>query len=179
MASTPQLPDSSAIEEALETIAGTLAPLFDQPQQTLVAGIADGGINLAQAIARRLSRKTGRSIEGLRLNCAFHRDDVRTNPTPKAFSRSTLPHDIDDATIILVDDVIQSGRTIRAALGELFDRGRPARVKLAVLFDRGGRALPIQPDVSAFTIELPETDRVSVVISLDNPDGHRIVVSPA
>ena len=76
------------------------------------------------------------------IDISFHRDDIDRNPIPKEFAPTQIPGDVDGVAVVLVDDVISSGRTVKAALDELFDHGRPAKVELAVLVDRGGRRLP-------------------------------------
>jgi len=105
------------------------------------------------------------------LDISFHRDDIGRHPVPKEFAPTLLPGDVTGATVILVDDVLFTGRTIKASLDELFDHGRPARVELAVLVDRGGRRLPISADYVGLTLAPAESE--TVVVTLDNADPLR------
>jgi pyrimidine operon attenuation protein/uracil phosphoribosyltransferase len=123
-------------------------------------GIANGGITLASRLAERLPG----AHPGV-LDISFHRDDIGRHPIPKEFAPTHIPADVNNATIILIDDVIQSGRTINAALNEIFDHGRPARVELAVLIDRGGRLLPIAPDYTALALAVPGAEKL--ILRLD------------
>jgi pyrimidine operon attenuation protein / uracil phosphoribosyltransferase len=93
------------------------------------------------------------------LSSAFHRDDFSQRGLPSEIKTTDIGFDINDAHVILVDDILYTGRTIRAALNEIFDYGRPASVELAVLLDRGGRQLPIQPSYCGAYIELAETEQ--------------------
>jgi pyrimidine operon attenuation protein/uracil phosphoribosyltransferase len=110
---------------------------------------------------------------------SFHRDDISRNPIPKEFAPTHIPSDVNAATIILVDDVLYSGRTIKAALDELFDHGRPTKVELAVLVDRGGRRLPIVADYCGLEISPDETEKVVVRLDGTQPNSDRITIEPA
>ncbi len=137
---------------------GRLADAIEGDPAFLV-GIETGGMHLARAIAARLA-DAGRTVRLGSLDIAFHRDDWTTaGPHPKVHG-SQLDWPVDGRVLWLVDDVIYTGRTIRAALGELFDYGRPAAVRLLVLADRGGRELPIQPDVAAHRFSVPADARL-------------------
>jgi len=141
----------------------------------LLAGIADGGLTVATRLASALEAATGhRPLVGS-VNIAFHRDDLWSNPIPKNLSPTELPASIDDRIVLLVDDVLFTGRTIRAALNEIFDEGRPARVELAVLVDRGGRALPIQPDYVGLRVTgLGSADSLRVTVHASDPTADRV-----
>lgn len=123
-----------------------------------IVGIHTGGV----WIAEQLHRKMAISEPLGSLDIAFYRDDftrVGMNPVVRP---SELPFGIDDRHIILVDDVLYTGRTIRAALNELFDYGRPASIMLAVLIDRGGRELPIQANVVGFHVDLKPEEQIKL-----------------
>lgn len=123
-----------------------------------IVGIHTGGV----WIAEQLHRKMAISEPLGSLDIAFYRDDftrVGMNPVVRP---SELPFSIDDRHIILVDDVLYTGRTIRAALNELFDYGRPASIMLAVLIDRGGRELPIQANVVGFHVDLKPEEQIKL-----------------
>lgn len=131
--------------EAIAAAVDRMAAAIDGDPVALI-GIRRGGLLVADALAVSLCAR-GRRVERGSLDISFYRDDLDTiGPNPEVRA-SELPFDISGRTLWLVDDVLQSGRTVRAALGELFDYGRPAAIRLAVLIDRGGRQLPIQPDL--------------------------------
>lgn len=96
------------------------------------------------------------------LSSAFHRDDIASRGLPATMKATHLPLSIDDRDIVLVDDILYTGRTVRAALNELFDYGRPKAVQLAVLLDRGGRHLPVQADHCGGTLQLAADDNVQL-----------------
>ena len=121
------------------------------PTPLLLVGIHTGGAWIAQRLAADLA-ESGPELGFL--SSAFHRDDIAQRGLPSSMKSTQLPLSIDDREIILVDDILFTGRTVRAALNELFDYGRPRSVKLAVLVDRGGRQLPFQPDFCGSRIEL-------------------------
>ena len=127
-----------------------------QPQTRLV-GITSGGAWLAE----RLQRDLGLEGESGQVSSVMHRDDYAQRGLA-AGGQTQLPFEIDGADILVLDDVLYTGRTIRAVLNELFDYGRPARVQLAVLVDRGGRQLPVQADFAAARVALPETQSLAL-----------------
>lgn len=127
------------------------------PQARLV-GITSGGAWLAE----RLHQDLGLPGEPGVISSAMHRDDFSKRGLSGAGQQTQLGFDVNDAHIILLDDVLYTGRTIRAVLNELFDYGRPASVKLAVLVDRGGRELPVQPDYAAARVTLPASQSLAL-----------------
>jgi pyrimidine operon attenuation protein/uracil phosphoribosyltransferase len=148
------------VDTTLEKMAEQLRPLLDS--RPLMIGIHTGGVWLAE----RLHKLLGLDEPLGTLDISFYRDDftrIGLNPQVKA---SNLPFDMEDRHVILVDDVLHTGRTIRAALNEIFDYGRPASIKLAVLINRGGHELPIQADVVGAEIELKPGQQ----IKLTGPD---------
>ena len=128
-----------------------------QPETVLV-GIWSGGAWLAERLQRDLNRPGEHGV----ISSALHRDDFGSRGLTAGADHTRLPFDVAGKTIILVDDVLYTGRTIRAVLNELYDFGRPASVTLAVLVDRGGRELPIAAAVSAARIALPREQRLSL-----------------
>jgi pyrimidine operon attenuation protein / uracil phosphoribosyltransferase len=134
------------------------------PQSRLV-GITSGGAWLAERLQRDLSLSGTAGV----ISSAMHRDDFAKRGLAGAGRQTQLAFDVNDAHIILLDDVLYTGRTIRAVVNELFDYGRPARVQLAVLVDRGGRELPLSADYAAARVTLP----VSQSLELARDDaGH-------
>ena len=128
-----------------------------QPDSILV-GIWSGGAWLAERLQRDLKRPGEHGV----ISSALHRDDFGSRGLPAAGGQTRLPFEVEGRSILLIDDVLYTGRTIRAAINELYDFGRPAGVMLAVLVDRGGRELPISAAYSAARIALPREQRLSL-----------------
>ncbi len=160
---------AAEIHSALDRLTHSIAERHGSPAKLVLLGIANGGIT----VARRLAARLGCRNVGI-LDISFHRDDIDRNPIPKEFVPTVIPLDVNGATVVLVDDVLFSGRTVKAALNELFDHGRPQAVELAVLIDRGGRRLPVQPDHVG--LHLPTDDAQTVVVTLDaaHPGNDRV-----
>ena len=129
-----------------------------------LVGVHTGGVWLAQRLKDEMKLRHEVGI----LDISFYRDDFSRSGLNPNVKPSSIAFDVEGADIVLVDDVLYTGRTVRAAMNELFDYGRPARIDLAVLIDRGGRELPIQPTVVGRRIEVPEN--INVVLSRDD-DG--------
>ena len=124
---------------------------------TRLVGITSGGAWLAE----RLQRDLALPGESGQVSSVMHRDDFAQRGL-SAGGQTHLPFEVDGADILVLDDVLYTGRTIRAVLNELFDYGRPARVQLAVMVDRGGRQLPVQADFAAARVALPETQSLAL-----------------
>ena len=148
------------VDATLSAIANQLRPLLDK--NTVMIGIHSGGAWIAQRLHTLLSLAEPIGT----LDISFYRDDftrIGLNPQVKA---SDLPFNVEDRHIILVDDVLHTGRTIRAAMNEIFDYGRPASIQLVVLICRDGREVPIQADVVGETVRLKSNQQ----IKLTGPD---------
>ncbi len=142
----------------VQKLADQLAPLFSANDQPIIVGIETGGYLVARMLHQMLRPDT----ELGKLNITFYRDDFTKIGLHPTVNPSSLPTDIDGKTIVLVDDVLYSGRTVRAAMNELFDYGRPDRIVLAILVDRGGRELPIQADYVGQHITLGDDEQVKL-----------------
>jgi len=129
---------------------------------TRLVGITSGGAWLAQRLQTDLALPGACGV----ISSAMHRDDFAQRGLGGG-GRTQLPFEINGAHVLLVDDVMYTGRTLRAVMNELFDYGRPASVKLAVLVDRGGRELPIQPDFAAARVSLPSTQSLALARAED------------
>ena len=125
---------------------------------TRLVGITSGGAWLAERLQQDLALPGAAGV----ISSSMHRDDFAKRGLSGAGQHTQLGFDVNDAHIILLDDVLYTGRTIRAVLNELFDYGRPASVKLAVLVDRGGRELPVQPDYAAARVTVPEAQSLAL-----------------
>ena len=155
----PKSIPAAEIHAAIERLAQAIGERHAQTTSLVLLGIANGGIELARRLATTLGTKWGT------LDISFHRDDIDRNPIPKEFVPTRIPVDVTGANVILVDDVLFSGRTVKAALDELFDHGRPAKVELAILIDRAGRKLPVAADYTGVSLDV--TARCKVVVKLD------------
>jgi pyrimidine operon attenuation protein/uracil phosphoribosyltransferase len=129
-----------------------------QTAQTRLVGITSGGAWLAQRLQQDLRLAGAAGV----ISSAMHRDDFSKRGLSGAGQHTQLDFDVNDAHIVLLDDVLYTGRTIRAVLNELFDYGRPARVQLAVLVDRGGRELPVHADYAAARLSLPDSQSLDL-----------------
>lgn len=159
---TSRPPSHEEIAQAIERLVLDLAATYSAGDPVVVIGIARGGVELGKRLCQALGEKTGRDIPCGVVDISFHRDDISSNPVPHIQSFANLPFDVEGKSVILVDDVIFSGRSVRAALNEIFDQGRPEKVKLAVLIDRGGRSLPVQPDFTGMNLSLSPEQRIHV-----------------
>lgn len=171
----PEAIGGERLEAALMRLAEELMARYPRLEQILLVGVANGGLALARRLARMLEAMSGQAVTCGVINTSFHRDDIGHRPIPKEFTRTELPETIDGATVILVDDVIQTGRTARAALSELFDQGRPEQVELLVLCDRGNRRLPIEPTYSGLKVEVPAPYRVKLHLGEQASSEDRII----
>jgi pyrimidine operon attenuation protein/uracil phosphoribosyltransferase len=141
-----------------------------------LVGIHRRGAHLATRLHALVSELRGEDVPRGDIDIAFYRDDVATRPADPAVHASDLPFRMEDRTVVLIDDVLYTGRTVRAGIDALFDYGRPARVQLAVLADRGHRELPIRPDYVGKNLPTARSERVNVrVAELDGVDEVTIV----
>ncbi len=142
-----------------------LRPLvrLEAGRATALVGIWSGGAWLAERLQRDLGLPGPHGV----ISSALHRDDFGSRGLAATRDATALPFDIDGRHILLIDDVLYTGRTTRAVINELFDFGRPASVTLAVLVDRGGRELPIEPAVSAARVVLPAGQRLALTRGAD------------
>ena len=167
-----QLMDGEAVRRAIRRISHEIAERHPLGNVALI-GIQTRGVPLAQRLAKEFSQiEPGKILPVGSLDISFHRDDLAKNiPMPKG---SEVLFDVKDKTVILVDDVLYTGRTIRAAMDALCDLGRPKVIQLAVLVDRGHRELPIRPDFVGKN--LPTSPQEKVRVRLMEQDGEDTVV---
>lgn len=163
---------ATEVQAAITRLADAISVRHASPAKLIFLGIANGGIELARRLAAKLGARAGT------LDISFHRDDIGRHPIPKEFSPTRIPADVHGATVVLVDDVLFSGRTVKAALDELFDHGRPTKVELAVLVDRGGRRLPLAADYVGLTLAPSAEQKVVVVLDEKNPQRDAIRLEP-
>src|SRR6059036_1428191 len=176
--------DHEAVERTLSRLAQEIIEGNPEPHKVALVGIHPRGVPLAQRLRRRIADFTGREVVLGQLDITFYRDDVHVrggeapqHPQPLVRD-SKLDFALDGMTCVLVDDVLYTGRTIRAAVEALFDYGRPARVQLAVLADRGHRELPIRPDYVGKNFPTHRDERIQVqLVELDEID--QVLLIPA
>jgi len=171
---TEQLMDAKKLDASIKKLARQIYKDFHSGENLTILGIRTRGVTIADRIREILNKKYQTALGSGMLDITFYRDDLsKLGPNPTVRD-SELPLSITGSTIILVDDVVYTGRTVRAALDEISDFGRPAQVKLAALVDRGLRELPIQPDYRAMKISSTPNQRIHVM--LDEDDSEEQVV---
>jgi pyrimidine operon attenuation protein/uracil phosphoribosyltransferase len=157
------MPDAEALYT--ELLSGVKALIAAAPHPLSLAGITSGGAWLAERLQRDLGLPGNAGV----ISSSMHRDDFAQRGLASS-AQTALPFDVNGAHVLLVDDVLYTGRTLRAVINELFDYGRPASVRLAVLVDRGGRELPIEANVCAARLEVPQGQS----LELARDDGGRL-----
>jgi pyrimidine operon attenuation protein / uracil phosphoribosyltransferase len=175
------LMDEDAVERALARMSREVVEKCDGTGDLVVLGIHRRGVELARRIRSQIERDEGTRVAAGTLDITLYRDDLaEVGPRP-VVGESELPLEgVDDRVVVIVDDVLYTGRTVRAALNELMDWGRPARILLCVLVDRGGRELPIHPDIVGRTLTV--TNRQIVEVRVPEQDGQlavELVTRPA
>lgn len=166
--------DAEGIEVALDAMAQRILELRNPEAELVLVGIRTGGVPLAQRLAERLSGSLGKRLPLGTLDITLYRDDVFEGLENPVVGPTQIDFSVRDRSVVLVDDVIYSGRTVRSAIDALMALGRPRRVLLATLVDRGGRELPIQPDVVGITLDVAPDE--SVRVRLTETDGEDAVV---
>ncbi|MEW8507606.1 MAG: bifunctional pyr operon transcriptional regulator/uracil phosphoribosyltransferase PyrR [Candidatus Thiodiazotropha sp.] len=153
--------DANEVESLVDIMADKIRNQLNTRgvKEPLLIGIRTGGVWLAESLHNRLGIADPLGT----LDISFYRDDfTRIGMNPEVHP-SDLPTPVDDRHIVLIDDVVQTGRTIRAALNEIFDYGRPASIMLATLVDRSGRELPIKPDVAGLHPQLAQDQHITLI----------------
>ena len=161
--------DAEAIRRALQRIAHEIIERNPQLTHVVLAGIPSRGVEIAHRIAAFIHQIRKISVETGIIDVAMHRDDVGTRSELPIVRESKLPLPLEERTVIVVDDVLYTGRTVRAAMDAINSFGRPARIQLAVLIDRGHRELPIRPDYVGKN--LPTSGSENVQVRLEQTDG--------
>ncbi|MGZ4317625.1 MAG: bifunctional pyr operon transcriptional regulator/uracil phosphoribosyltransferase PyrR [Gaiellaceae bacterium] len=177
--------DAEALSRTLSRIAHEIIEGNPELDEVALVGIQTRGVPLAQRLARLIEERAGEAPQLGAIDITFYRDDVhvRGGEAPlhaqPIVRETTLDFPLEGKTIVLVDDVLYTGRTIRAAVEGLFDYGRPARVQLAVLVDRGHRELPIRPDYVGKNLPTGRHERIQVqLVEVDEVDAVLLVHAP-
>ena len=177
--------DADALARTLSRIAHEIVEGNPELERVALVGIHTRGVPIAQRLRRRIAELSGTEVAFGQLDITFHRDDVhvRAGEPPRhaqpLVRSTTLDFPLEGMTCVLVDDVLYTGRTIRAAIEALFDYGRPARVQLAVIVDRGHRELPIRPDYIGKNLPTARSERIQVqLVEVDEVDQILLVPNP-
>lgn len=175
--------DAEGLGRTLSRIAHEIIERNDDLAKLALVGIHTRGVPLAERLAGLIEERSGEEIALGAVDITFHRDDAVPGKQQPVVHATALDFDLAGMTCVLVDDVLYTGRTIRAAIETLFERGRPARVQLAVLVDRGHRELPIRPDYvgknlptarsERIQVELEETDGADRILLVGSPEEER------
>lgn len=168
------LVSEAEFNKLLDTVADSLRGSLEEG--SVFVGVQRRGVVIAKRIADRIEKSSGLRLPVGMVDITLYRDDLSTSPPQPILHSTELPFDVNGRSIVLVDDVIFTGRTIRAALSALLDFGRPSVVRLLVIVDRGNRELPIQPDFLGMRVETSRDDIVEVLVKeLDGRDGVRLL----
>ena len=173
---TTTLLDAKGFDRTLRRMADEITELNDGSDNLIIVGIQRRGVQRAARLGALISASEHAEVPRGSLDITLYRDDLQTVGPRPVVGPTDLPWKLEGKCVVIVDDVLYTGRTVRAALDELADFGRPARIALAVLVDRGGRELPIQPDVTGKRVTVDPGDRVDVLVrELDGKDGVYVV----
>ena len=156
--------NAPAIHRVLTRIGHEIAERNDNGKSVAIVGVQRGGIYLAERLGAILKNIWGETVPVGSLDVSMHRDDVGKQPAPKVHP-TVIPFNLQDNTVVLVDDVLVSGRTTRAAMDALNDFGRPRRIQLAVLIDRGHREVPIKADFIGKNVPTSLNERIDVQLT--------------
>lgn len=168
--------DRNGIDRALTRIAHEILEKNKGGKDVVLVGIQRGGVHLARRLAVKIRQIEDMEMPVGSLDITMYRDDLATRksqPVPKA---TDIPFDIQDRIMVLVDDVIYTGRTIRAALNSVMDYGRPRRIQLAVLVDRGHRELPIRADYVGKNLPTSSKEQVEVMLAEDGREEKVVIL---
>ena len=177
VSSVREILNASALSRALARIASEIVERTGGARDVALVGIRTRGVPIAQRIAERMKAAEGLEIPTGILDITLYRDDLGTIGRPPTVKSTEIGFREEDKTVVLVDDVLHTGRTVRAALDALVDLGRPRRIQLAVLVDRGGRELPIQADYVGREVEVSSGENVKVeLMEMDGAD--RVSIEP-
>jgi pyrimidine operon attenuation protein/uracil phosphoribosyltransferase len=170
-----QIMDAAGITRVLSRLASEIVERNAGINDLLLVGIRRRGVPLAERIADKIAQLEGTRPPTGQLDITLYRDDLSTVGPRPVVNRTEIPGDVTDSIIVLVDDVLYTGRTVRAALDELVDFGRPQRVELAVLIDRGHRELPIQADYVGKSVQTTDSEIIKVMLT-DYDEEEQVIV---
>jgi pyrimidine operon attenuation protein/uracil phosphoribosyltransferase len=165
--------DAEAMRRALRRVAHEIIERNPQLEKVALAGIPSRGVEIARRIAAFIREIENINVQTGVIDVAMHRDDVGTRPELPVVRASELPLPLEGRTVVIIDDVLYTGRTVRAAMDAISSFGRPARIQLAVLIDRGHRELPIRPDYVGKNLPTATGEQIQVRLQEtdDEPDA--------
>ncbi len=167
-----QLMDGETMQRTLTRMAHEMMERLMPLEQVVLVGIRRRGVPLANRLSEIIEKTEGVKVPVGELDITMYRDDLSKLYDQPKVSASKLPVDVNGKTVVLVDDVIYTGRTVRAAMDAVMDQGRPAKIRLAVLIDRGHRELPIRADFIGKNVPTAQSERIGVqVTEIDGGDG--------
>jgi pyrimidine operon attenuation protein/uracil phosphoribosyltransferase len=168
--------DRPRLARTLTRMAAEVVERHPELTDTVLVGIQTRGVPLARRLADRLKRAAGGEVPVGSLDITLYRDDLTTIAAQPVMKGTAIPVSIDGKTVVLVDDVLYTGRTVRAALDELIDFGRPSRIELAVLVDRGHRELPIRADYVGKSLSTGRDESVQVLLQEEDSEDRVLLL---
>ncbi|HXN05444.1 MAG TPA: bifunctional pyr operon transcriptional regulator/uracil phosphoribosyltransferase PyrR [Nitrospiria bacterium] len=168
--------DRAGINRSLSRIAHEIIEKNKGTQNLALVGIRTCGVHLAQRLKKKIFEVEKVEIPTGTLDITLYRDDLGSKKAPPVLKTTEIPFDVNDKVVVLVDDVLFTGRTIRAALGSLLDYGRPRAVQLAVLIDRGHRELPIRADFVGKNLPTGKDEKVKVLLEEEGEDDRVVIL---
>lgn len=175
---TKELLNQKDIERIISRIAHEIVEKNKGARDLCLVGIQRGGVHLARRLSERIREIEAIEVPFGSLDIALYRDDIRLNKPRPVVRRTEIPFDINDRIVVLTDDVLFTGRSIRAALDALMDIGRPAQIQLAVLIDRGHRELPIRADYVGKNIPTARSENIEVLFKEEGQQDSVILQKP-
>ena len=173
---TKILADSLAYAEKLNSVSENIIQAFTDLDSLVIVGVQRRGVNIANEIFEIIKEKTGNSISMGILDITFYRDDLSMVSEQPTVHDTKIPFCLDEKNVLLVDDVIYTGRTVRAALDAVLDFGRPQKIQLLALVDRGHRELPVQPDFIGWKVQTTKNEKISVkVLGIDGENAVELI----
>jgi pyrimidine operon attenuation protein/uracil phosphoribosyltransferase len=169
--------DATAIQRALTRIAHEIAERNEVGAEVVLVGIPEGGVPLSQQLGKILAEIWNHTVPLGSLDVSMHRDDLDHRAAPKVYP-TVIPFDVTGKTVVLVDDVLFSGRTTRAAMDALNDFGRPKKIQLAVLIDRGHRELPIKADFVGKNVPTAVSEKIHVRLGGQGGENEVVLERP-
>lgn len=171
-----QIMNKTQIKGAVRKLAGQIVADLSPIEGVVMIGIRTRGADLTKRLVKEVEGISGYNMPVGFIDTTFYRDDVGASGPKPVMKKTEIPFDLTDRRVILVDDVLYTGRTIRAALDALMDIGRPGSIRLAVLIDRGRRELPIQPDYVGRKLEISESESVQVKLEEEGEQDSVIIL---
>ncbi|MBI3952105.1 MAG: bifunctional pyr operon transcriptional regulator/uracil phosphoribosyltransferase PyrR [Acidobacteria bacterium] len=173
-----QIMDAAKMRRALSRLASEIVEQNKGTSDLILVGIRRRGVPLAERLAEKIKELEGTDVPVGALDITLYRDDLSTIAPHPVVNKTEFPTDVTNRNIVLVDDVLYTGRTVRAALDHIIDYGRPRRIQLAVLIDRGHRELPIQADYIGKSVPTKDSEIIKVMLKETDGVDQVLIVEP-